>query len=42
MADQVKRPLKITETVLRDAHQSLIATRMTSQRTDASNHRQDG
>ncbi len=27
MAEQVKKPLKITETVLRDAHQSLIATR---------------
>lgn len=26
----VKKPLKITETVLRDAHQSLIATRMTT------------
>ena len=25
---QAKKPLKITETVLRDAHQSLIATRM--------------
>ena len=23
-----KRPVKITETILRDAHQSLIATRM--------------
>lgn len=31
MADQVKKPLKITETVLRDAHQSLIATRMTTE-----------
>jgi len=31
MADQVKKPLKITETILRDAHQSLIATRMTTQ-----------
>ena len=29
MADKtVKKPIKITETVLRDAHQSLIATRM--------------
>ena len=28
MAEVVKKPLKITETVLRDAHQSLIATRM--------------
>ena len=28
MADIVKKPVKITETVLRDAHQSLIATRM--------------
>ena len=27
MAGQVKKPVKITETVLRDAHQSLIATR---------------
>ncbi len=27
----VKKPLKITETVLRDAHQSLIATRMTTE-----------
>ena len=26
--EQVKRPVKICETVLRDAHQSLIATRM--------------
>ena len=31
MADTVKKPLKITETVLRDAHQSLIATRMTTE-----------
>ena len=31
MADQVKKPLKITETILRDAHQSLIATRMTTE-----------
>lgn len=29
--EQVKKPLKITETVLRDAHQSLIATRMTTE-----------
>lgn len=28
MSDNNKRPVKITETVLRDAHQSLIATRM--------------
>ena len=28
MSEQVKKPLRITETVLRDAHQSLIATRM--------------
>ena len=28
MADIVKKPIGITETVLRDAHQSLIATRM--------------
>lgn len=31
MAEQVKRPVKITETILRDAHQSLIATRMTTE-----------
>ena len=31
MADQVKKPIGITETVLRDAHQSLIATRMTTE-----------
>lgn len=31
MADTVKKPLKITETVLRDAHQSLMATRMTTE-----------
>ena len=27
----VKKPVKITETILRDAHQSLIATRMTTE-----------
>ena len=31
MAEVVKKPVKITETVLRDAHQSLIATRMTTE-----------
>ncbi len=31
MADMVKKPVKITETILRDAHQSLIATRMTTE-----------
>jgi len=31
MAEKKKRPIKITETVLRDAHQSLIATRMTTE-----------
>ncbi len=31
MAEQVKRPVKITETILRDAHQSLIATRMATE-----------
>ena len=31
MADIKKKPIKITETVLRDAHQSLIATRMTTE-----------
>lgn len=28
MSDRVKKPIGITETILRDAHQSLIATRM--------------
>ena len=31
MAETVKKPVKIVETVLRDAHQSLIATRMTTE-----------
>ncbi|MBB2183016.1 oxaloacetate decarboxylase subunit alpha [Lachnospiraceae bacterium MD1] len=31
MAEQEKRPVKITETILRDAHQSLIATRMSTE-----------
>ena len=31
MAGQAKKPIKITETILRDAHQSLIATRMTTE-----------
>ena len=31
MSEVVKKPVKITETVLRDAHQSLIATRMTTE-----------
>lgn len=31
MADIEKKPVKIVETVLRDAHQSLIATRMTTE-----------
>ncbi len=31
MSETTKKPLKITETVLRDAHQSLIATRMTTE-----------
>ena len=30
MANQIKKPIKITETILRDAHQSLIATRMST------------
>ena len=38
MAEIQKKPVKIVETVLRDAHQSLIATRM-SNRADASDHR---
>ena len=28
MSEQIKKPVGITETILRDAHQSLIATRM--------------
>lgn len=28
MAEVAKRPVLITDTILRDAHQSLIATRM--------------
>ena len=39
MAEIEKKPVKITETILRDAHQSLIATRMT---TDAADCREDG
>lgn len=31
MAKKNKKPVKITETILRDAHQSLIATRMTTE-----------
>ena len=31
MAEIKKQPIKITETILRDAHQSLIATRMTTE-----------
>ena len=31
MAKIEKKPVKIVETVLRDAHQSLIATRMTTE-----------
>ena len=31
MAELKKRPVKITETILRDSHQSLIATRMTTE-----------
>ena len=31
MAVIEKKPVKITETILRDAHQSLIATRMTTE-----------
>ncbi len=31
MAEQILRPVKITETILRDAHQSMIATRMTTE-----------
>jgi oxaloacetate decarboxylase (Na+ extruding) subunit alpha len=31
MAEQAKKPVKIVETILRDAHQSLIATRMSTE-----------
>ena len=31
MSEIEKKPIKITETILRDAHQSLIATRMTTE-----------
>jgi len=31
MANNAKNPVKITETILRDAHQSLVATRMTTE-----------
>lgn len=31
MSEIAKKPVKITETILRDAHQSLIATRMTTE-----------
>lgn len=31
MTEHIKKPVKITETILRDAHQSLIATRMTTE-----------
>ncbi|PKM57738.1 MAG: oxaloacetate decarboxylase [Firmicutes bacterium HGW-Firmicutes-3] len=31
MADIIKKPIKITDTIFRDAHQSLIATRMTTE-----------
>ena len=31
MAEIEKKPVKVVETILRDAHQSLIATRMSTQ-----------
>ena len=31
MAEIEKKPVKIVETVLRDAHQSLLATRMSTE-----------
>ena len=31
MAEVAKKPIKITETILRDAHQSLIATRLSTE-----------
>ena len=41
MADQVKKPLKITETVLRECS-SVTYCYKNDYRADASNHRQDG
>lgn len=41
MAEQEKKPIKITETVLRDAHQSLIATRMTTEQMLPIIHKMD-
>ena len=37
MADIQKKPVGIMETVLRDAHQSLIATRMQERRKNCLN-----
>ena len=37
MAEIEKKPVKIVETILRDAHQSLIATQ-NEHRADASDH----
>ena len=31
MAEIEKKPVKVVETILRDAHQSLIATRMSTE-----------
>ncbi|MGI6021032.1 MAG: oxaloacetate decarboxylase subunit alpha [Lachnospiraceae bacterium] len=31
MSENIKKPIKITETILRDAHQSLIATRLSTE-----------
>ena len=41
MADIAKKPIKITETILRDAHQSLIATRMTTEQMLPSSDKMD-
>ena len=40
MSEIEKKPIKITETILRDAHQSLIATN--DHRADASHRRNNG
>ena len=35
MAEVQKKPVKIVETVLRDAHQSLLATRMSTDQMES-------
>ena len=36
MAEIEKKPVKVVETILRDAHQSLIATRMSTEQMPVS------